>query len=159
MGSLEVPLLERNHHLRNTSCSSHCHYTLDFLLFWWSAVYIDFTGVKTASYWFCPHGPTSAQNLLPGQAPRQSQCCCFFTFSVVLLTRFLRKESESKSQPAVPSSPCAEKRGEIHPNPSFGALACRAPGIKIPLTKPTLLNFEACFPLCLWSKQNVSRVS
>ena len=159
LGSLEVPLLERNHRLRNTSCCSHCHYTLDFLLFWCSAVYLDFTGIKMAWNWFYPHGSHICWESFAWASTRPvSALLIFHFFHSLLLTRFLRKESEPKSQPTVPSSPYAEKRGEIYTNPSSGAMACGTPGIKIPLTKPTLLNFEPHFPWCLWSEQGVSKV-
>ena len=83
LGALEVPLLERNHHLRNASCSSHCHCILDFLLFWWSAVYLDFTGIKMARNWFYPHGSHICWESFAQASTRPISVLMLFTFSIV----------------------------------------------------------------------------
>ena len=83
LGSLEVPLLERNHHLRNASCSSHCHCTLDFLLFWWSAVYLGFTGIKMARNWFYPHSSHICWESFAQASTRPISVLMLFTFSIV----------------------------------------------------------------------------
>lgn len=80
-------------------------------------------------------GPTSAQSFAWASTRiiGPSHCSCFFTFSIVSCSPdFSGRHQESRIQPTVPSSPHAERRGEIHPNPSSGGMACGTPGIKNP---------------------------
>ena len=115
LGSLEVPLLERNHRLRNTSCCSHCHYTLDFLLFWCSAVYLDFTGIKMAWNWFYPHGSHICWESFAWASMRPVSALLifhFFTFSIVSCSLdFLGKSQNPKVSPLYPPLPM-QRKGE-----------------------------------------------
>lgn len=135
-GSLEAPLVECNRNLGNTSCFSCCHYPR-ISCFSGCPLY---TWIARESIWHqtdsIHRGPHVCSESFAWASTRivgPSQCSCFFTFSIVSCSPdFSGRHQESRIQPTVPSSPHAERRGEIHPNPSSGGMACGTPGIKNP---------------------------
>lgn len=98
-------------------------------------------------------GPTSAENLLPGQARGPISALLifhFFTFSIVSCSLdFLGKSQNPKVSPLYPPLPMQRKGEKYTPIPPLEAWHAGPQASKSPSHQNPLLNFEPHFPLCL----------